>query len=261
MYDIAFVSPGFFSGGSFTLKNRNTANPKRPNDEERLRILQSLTINGQIWNDTRWNNLSAAECKEYGAGERSHGSVLLVTEDQSVWRNNGSAYNLELHRDKASDTENSSAAYLFRTIPEGLLSTPSQIDMFHFLLSRFRISYCLSLAVTSSCSLQIRLWLLLTVVVCNIVKLACFTLTLREQHGTPLVTVGDAVASFLSSPCPTVDGMCLLSEDALYNALQRDTESPRDDVGSQPRQYQATSLRYYQSISFIRWTIYSTSYV
>jgi hypothetical protein len=249
VYDVATVSTKFFDGGNFTLDGL-TFRQKQPKSrlqifEQRLRILQNLTTNGQIWNETRWTNLSVAECKEYGSFETDRGSVLLVSERRTI----GKAHNLELHRDGVSNVEPRRTVYKYDIFPETLFSVQDNI------LPVDQISYCLSLVVPSRCSLQIHLWLLLTVVVCNTIKLACFILTLKEQRGIPLVTVGDAVASFLSLPYPSVDGMCLLSEDVLIGALKYDTE----DHVPRPVQYQATSLRYHQSISFIRWTIYSTS--
>jgi hypothetical protein len=257
VYDVATVSTEFFDGGNFTMEgmyfsNRLHVKSRLRIFEQRLRMLQNLTTNGQIWNETRWTNLSVAECKEYGAFETERGSVLMVLkEDESERRNIGKAHNLDLHRDGVLHVDPPRTVYTYGIFPGTMFSVRDNISDGRW----FEISYCLSLVVPSRCSLQIHLWLLLTVVVCNIIKLVCFILTLKEQRDTPLVTVGDAVGSFLSSPHPSVDGMCLLSEDALIGALKYDTENP----GPRPVQCQAKPLRYYESISFIRWTIYSMS--
>lgn len=256
MYDVAIVLTEFIDGGNFTLDGMGFLDRKPESRlqmfEHRLRILRNLTTNGKIWNETRWTSLSVAECKEYGAFETDRGSVLLVKEDQSKRRTISKAHNLELYRNSVSDVDHPSTVYTYDIFPETLFSVVRDNP---WSMEGEDISYCLRLVVPSRCSLQIHLWLLLTVVVCNTIKLACFILTLKEQRSTPLVTVEDAVGLFLSSPHPSVDGMSLLSEDALIGALKYDTEDP----GPRPVQYQATSLHYHQSISFIRWMIYSTS--
>lgn len=233
--------------------------PDRQRFEDRLGILQELTIKGRILDRTRWTNLSVAECKKYATIEEDRGSVLLVTGNQSLRRSDSSAAGSEHIHDEVLNGANSSTVFQYAIFPG---NTASVLNEFSYARkSGLHISYCLSLAVQNHCSLQIHLWLLLSVVVCNIIKLACFILTFKEQQGTPLVTVGDAVASFLNLPCPNVKGMCLLSEDALISALKDDTEDTRDNIGPQARRYKPTSSRCYQSISFVRWTIYATSYV
>jgi hypothetical protein len=222
--------------------------------EDRLRLLQSLTFEEQIWNHTHWTNLSIAECKEYTEFETSRGSVLLVAEDQFTPGIVDRYYDFDLLQHRASSTAHQSTVLEYALYPEHGRTVETMLSY-----SGYHVSYCLSLKVPGRCRLQIHVWLLLTVVACNIVKLVCFILTFKEQHGTPLMIVGDAIASFLDSPCSASHGMCLLPEDELISAVKaKDGED--GDVGSLSRQYRARHLRYYQSISFVRWTIYVTSY-
>jgi hypothetical protein len=53
------------------------------------------------------------------------------------------------------------------------------------------------------CTISISLNLLIAVIVCNALKAICFICTLRATSFRPLVTVGDAVASFMDRPDPT----------------------------------------------------------
>ena len=60
-------------------------------------------------------------------------------------------------------------------------------------------------------SLQFSLIIMLMVIVCNAVKVVCCILAARRLgESRPLVTIGDAVASFLEVPDPTTAGFCLL---------------------------------------------------
>ena len=78
------------------------------------------------------------------------------------------------------------------------------------------VEYCYSLPSEEHCKLQFSVGLLVTVVVLNLVKaglmLAC-ALGWREEP--PLLTVGDAVASFLERPDASTRGMCLLTRGSV----------------------------------------------
>ena len=65
------------------------------------------------------------------------------------------------------------------------------------------VDYCLSQPVPEQCRLQFSLAIMIVVVACNFVKLVCFCIILWKRHWKPLVTLGDAIASFLDRPDPT----------------------------------------------------------
>lgn len=64
----------------------------------------------------------------------------------------------------------------------------------------FRVDYCLSSSVKERCKLQFSLTILIVVIVCNFIKTFCMLLMLGSQQSPPLVTLGDAIASFLEFP-------------------------------------------------------------
>ncbi|KAF2136045.1 uncharacterized protein K452DRAFT_215267, partial [Aplosporella prunicola CBS 121167] len=71
------------------------------------------------------------------------------------------------------------------------------------------IKGCLSQRVEPKCRLNFSLPLGITAVVFNFMKAFCITIVLWFYRDQPLVTVGDAVASFLLSPDPDTAGLCL----------------------------------------------------
>ncbi|KAK0515276.1 hypothetical protein JMJ35_002655 [Cladonia borealis] len=71
------------------------------------------------------------------------------------------------------------------------------------------IQYCLSQPVEGYCTLQFSLLIITIVIVCNLTKWACMMMLLLRQQAKPLVTLGDAVDSFLETPDPTTENMCL----------------------------------------------------
>jgi hypothetical protein len=75
----------------------------------------------------------------------------------------------------------------------------------------YQIDYCLSEEMDEKCDLQFSLPIMIIVVTCNLVKTSCMILVVFGLGGVlqPLVTVGDAIASFLNEPDPATKSMCL----------------------------------------------------
>jgi hypothetical protein len=79
------------------------------------------------------------------------------------------------------------------------------------------VKACYAEKRSPNCHLGISPPILIIVAVCNFVKLICFLSTLyigteTTERTTPLVTTGDAVASFLQRPDPHTRGRCLLTK-------------------------------------------------
>ncbi|RDW85190.1 hypothetical protein BP6252_02780 [Coleophoma cylindrospora] len=80
-------------------------------------------------------------------------------------------------------------------------------------LSGHKISYCLVEKVVEQCELRFSLVIMLIVIAANAVKAIVMILTVWRLREPTLVTVGDAIASFLNYPDPTTQGFCLSSKD------------------------------------------------
>lgn len=81
--------------------------------------------------------------------------------------------------------------------------------------SHLTVSYCLVEPVEKVCHVGLSNTLLLSVAVCVLVKTITaivVTIVLGQRNATPLVTVGDAVASFIQNPDRTTTGMCTISQ-------------------------------------------------
>jgi hypothetical protein len=75
----------------------------------------------------------------------------------------------------------------------------------------YEIDHCLSEKVPEICQLQTAHYVWLIVVVCNAIKLFCMFFCERALSSSPLVVVGDAVASYLNDPDKHTEGNCLMS--------------------------------------------------
>lgn len=73
----------------------------------------------------------------------------------------------------------------------------------------FPIEYCLSQPGDSTCKLQFSLVIMVIVMLCNFLKTFCMFLTIWNPSWVPLLTLGDAIASFLDKPDPSTVNNCL----------------------------------------------------
>lgn len=71
------------------------------------------------------------------------------------------------------------------------------------------IEYCLSERTEPSCKLQFSLVIMVIVILCNFAKCLCMGLTLWKPSSMPLLTLGDAITSFLDLPDPNTVNNCL----------------------------------------------------
>ncbi|KAK5135355.1 hypothetical protein LTR08_005297 [Meristemomyces frigidus] len=79
-------------------------------------------------------------------------------------------------------------------------------------LDHKRIDYCLSQAVPSNCKLQFSVYILVTVILMNACKSLAMFLTLYNEKEPTLVTIGDAMASYLETPDELTKGRCLMAK-------------------------------------------------
>ncbi|PYI03206.1 hypothetical protein BO78DRAFT_410014 [Aspergillus sclerotiicarbonarius CBS 121057] len=79
----------------------------------------------------------------------------------------------------------------------------------------YPVEYCLSQKTTEHCELQFSPTICMVVIACNVIKFLCMLLTARCDRKDIFLTVGDAMASFLTRPDPTTERMGLLSRSNL----------------------------------------------
>ncbi|GKT97684.1 hypothetical protein Ct61P_15534 [Colletotrichum tofieldiae] len=76
----------------------------------------------------------------------------------------------------------------------------------------FLVDHCLAMPTPEEheCTIYVGIPLLATVTLCNFVKLVCMLWTLLKLRFSPIITIGDAVDSFLREPDETTAGFALL---------------------------------------------------
>ncbi|KEF63202.1 uncharacterized protein A1O9_01179 [Exophiala aquamarina CBS 119918] len=123
----------------------------------------------------------------------------------------------------------------------------------------YDIDHCLAEKVEGTCTLNFSLDIAIVVMVFNLVKILCMCYVAFWIRDRPLITVGDAVESFLRVVDDTSKGMCLLSKKqvvftwdryARYVSGGRAKELPQDPVTFRSKRHKWSS-----AASGGRWTI------
>lgn len=79
----------------------------------------------------------------------------------------------------------------------------------------FNILYCWSEKVEEQCKLNFSLWIALIVITCNLTTVFCMIFTVWRRRDSALVTLGDAIESFLETPDSSTRGLCIFSSDVM----------------------------------------------
>jgi hypothetical protein len=127
-----------------------------------------------------------------------------------------------------------------------------------------KVSYCLSKRMDKKCRLEYGLWATALTVVANALKLLCFTATywllkrkvtsvrrsdLIDGTTQPLVTAGDAIASFLALEDTETQGMSIVDKDDFDNGIW-----DHRWVGINPMKWQEQTKRCrFRAIGVRRW--------
>ncbi|KAL5335054.1 hypothetical protein BJX70DRAFT_333970 [Aspergillus crustosus] len=84
----------------------------------------------------------------------------------------------------------------------------------------YKVDYCLAERTPEKCTLEYSLPLAIAIVCVNLIKAILIALAAWNLRGNPLLTVGDAIASFLGSPSNETAG-CLLTRDIVVKRARQ----------------------------------------
>ena len=110
---------------------------------------------------------------------------------------------------------------------------------------------CKSERVAERCKVHFSLGIMVAVICCNLVKACCMVMTVVRSREPTLVTLGDAIDSFLRIPDQTTIGICFADRHFI------ETEWMRGSRG-RPRKWKQKGVqRWWSSVSRRRWIICS----
>ena len=188
---------------------------------------ESKSVYGSISGATQWPTISSEE-------SRSDSGVILTSETilpgllggstisglnqpesgyVSPWIDNTWICELAQNCNIAS-LISSTANWTFEYCPSDPMLPYGQIaceNAYPGCWPRQAVEYCLAQPASATCSIQVSVDLMTVVVVFNSVKIICFVFTLWKGRFTPLVTLGDAMRSFLMVPDDTTAALAPVS--------------------------------------------------
>ncbi|KAL3487464.1 hypothetical protein BJX62DRAFT_253912 [Aspergillus germanicus] len=124
----------------------------------------------------------------------------------------------------------------------------------------YPVDHCMALRAEETCQLFFSPPICLVVLGCNLIKLLCTLFTARDDREEVFLTIGDAIASFLTRPDSSTKGACLLSKP-LISKLTHGWDRKRSKLRSIPRDVVHGDLplrlpsprRWFQAVSPERW--------
>ncbi|BCS26984.1 uncharacterized protein APUU_60032A [Aspergillus puulaauensis] len=113
------------------------------------------------------------------------------------------------------------------------------------------VNYCLSEKLPEKCKVQYSLPLAIVVMAFNLVKVAviCYAALTSADTSMPILTSGDAIASFLRTPDETTKGQCMVARERLGT-----------QYGPQVVKYHKLHHRWGSAVSVLQWQICLSSY-
>ena len=108
------------------------------------------------------------------------------------------------------------------------------------------VQHCLSQPEKEHCELQFSLTIMIVVLICNLIKTVCMGTMAWKQNAEPLVTLGDAIASFLDRPDTTTRGNCIIGKTQFKDNKFWDWS---------PCKWNPTNLRWFRAASSRRWVV------
>ncbi|KAF2650724.1 hypothetical protein K491DRAFT_720511 [Lophiostoma macrostomum CBS 122681] len=205
----------------------------------------------------------------WGQGQRSEFDVMLSIgnyQDASVWDNitndecvarygaayvtSGHGFGVPNQQYRNEYSMDASLQVLFSVSGSGDLAVNQRENYWN---ERVPFDYCLSQKVPGHCGIQFSTTIMAVVIVCNIFKLAVMVVILwKFDRDTTIVTIGDAVQSFIQTPDPTTKDCCLESRRSIVKAWKTPLQSRRGQVSQKPKLF---SRLWFTAASWKRWTI------
>jgi len=117
-------------------------------------------------------------------------------------------------------------------------------------LHGYRVTGCLSEKAEETCSVGFNLAIGIVVIVMNFGKALCIILILFQRTDPPMITVGDAIASFLPEPDRLTGGRCLMTVEQFRKELRNPGKAR---VSVKPQLYEPRTCRRWKMTGIMSW--------
>jgi hypothetical protein len=116
-----------------------------------------------------------------------------------------------------------------------------------------QVQECFSEIIPEDCRVHTSIHIMGIVIVLNILKTLVLVYAAFGIKESPLLTIGDAIATFLANPDPNTKNMCLVTKPQL-DKLQLDKQAKRT-WRTKPQPFVPNIKRWYTAGSKLRWMI------
>lgn len=207
-----------------------------------------------------WEKLSKKEClSTYAQGILSDRRDLVLVHNNASEGSLSDVYEYSYHLDDTSDDPyawmceeslirekfnaltNSSHVFWNQSGPQPTCRTIKKVLFSHHLEQwtpwDYDIQYCMSEKHQATCRLNYSLSLAIGVMLSNVIKVVAMCYVAFGLTDRPLITVGDAVSSFLEHPDRTTEGACLVSNGyfwRVWNDSSDDMYQLEGGLGERP---------------------------
>jgi hypothetical protein len=123
------------------------------------------------------------------------------------------------------------------------------VDTAHWGPFGHKIEYCIAEKLADKCKVQLTPTLAYMVVIVNFLKAAALILTFLSVRENPMMTIGDAVASFLHRKDQTTKNLCLMGKEDIKLWIHAKTNLEIMHVNGKRRRWGSV-------ISKSRWTVF-----
>lgn len=234
------VTQEFVNGSSWTLIGADT-------------VTQTIISNMQK-NASSYEILDQSDCiKEYGVDYLStrRNAIVVVSDSNSTDPLLG-YLNWNYSQPQNSWVCGTTLGYDMTLVPEPISDFDCSIpvalqglDSDSWVMANETVEYCLSEIVADVCRLEFSAPVMIAVICCNLVKLFCMTFTIWRCKEFTMVTLGDAVASFLERPDRYTKGLCTLTKKEIEDGAWPDDPAPKRWSDRRNFRLEAIGLRRY----------------
>ena len=117
-----------------------------------------------------------------------------------------------------------------------------------------KIEYCMVETVTEKCRLSFSLAIMIVVIIANMAKAVVMVLTYYKLREPTLVTIGDAVASFVDEPDEMTKGLCLVEKHDIETGKWK-TQRKVGPLKFMPIKWEPKRQWWFAAASFKRWIL------
>ncbi|KAL3438223.1 hypothetical protein BDV09DRAFT_192122 [Aspergillus tetrazonus] len=200
----------------------------------------------RLWSRTQnqtLERLSASECYSVydTTYQTKYGSMIMLSDDMEVTTRYDYVAFEEVYKPLNSQIPHAWMCRRGETCAEDAANSNWEVEGYH-------VHSCLSEHVPQRCKLQYSLPLTVTVIVANFLKAMVMFYMSFNKGDAPLLTTGDAVASFLHKPDQFSQGRCLLSGKEVRDSYYSKGKHPY-----KPLKYHSNRTRWYSAVQVRDW--------